>query len=115
MTDLVTGFEVTMHLWIEEAATGYTLHNPQIKRYLVQPPVWCHDDPIELEMHLDHLAKLRFLYEVRRTCQQPNSQYANLIGRKDYMVRGFMKAYAYPLKDGKRKVVEFDPMNMRVA
>lgn len=116
MNQAVNGFKVTMHLWVEEANTGRTLLTPQAKSYQIQPPTWCHDDPIELEMHLDHLAKLQFLYEIRRTCRVPGSQYASLIGRQDYMVRGFMKLYEYPAdKHGQVRSVAFDPMNLRIA
>lgn len=108
------GFVVTMHFWVEAGDTGKTLVQPFVASYAVQPPVWCHDDPVVLEMQLDVLAKLKCLCVIRRNADHP--QYAVLKDRSDYIVRAFMESYTYPPgSSGQLKAVFFPPERLRSA
>lgn len=109
-------FDVTMHFWIEEAQEGATLLHPRMVTYHVHPPAWCQDDPIVLEMQLDHLAKLQFLYEVRRYIAQGNVAFTHLKDRTDYIVRGMMTGYLWPANSqDERKAVQFGHDHARIA
>jgi hypothetical protein len=110
------GIDVTMHLWVDECATDYTLVHPHTATYNVSPPVWCSNDKVALEMHLDHLAKLQFLFDIRRSLQRGEQLYQHLKDRNDFIVRGMMKQYQMPAcLDGKRNTISFDEMRLRAA
>lgn len=116
MSQTAPGFEVTMHLWVEDAVSSRTHLDPEVRTYFVQPPTWCHDDPVQLEMHLDHLTKLQFLYEIRRRARAKEKAYAHLHERNNIVVRGLMAQYLYPADaNGVRREVKFHFTRLRAA
>ena len=60
---------------------------------LVQPPAWCVDDPVVLDMHLELGAKHKKLCELRKAVANDDPAYAMLKGRR-FTVRGHLYAYA---------------------
>lgn len=116
MNSVDPGVSVTMHLWVDECETDRTLVHPHTATYTVQPPMWCRGDPIAMEMHLDHLAKLQFLFDIRRSLQAGEATYLHLKDRSDYIVRGIMEQYTLPQRnDVAESVVRFNGPSMRVA
>lgn len=113
---LAPGFDVTMYLWVEDNDAGHTLVEPARHTLRVQPPAWCYDDRVALEMHLDHLAKLQYLFGIRRSIRQGEAIYQHLKEREDIIVRGMMEMYVTPVNsEGKVTTIRFNPLTLRAA
>lgn len=109
-------YTVTMSFWVECCETQRMLISPEQRIFFVQPPIWTKDDEIALEMHLDHLAKIQYLVELRKNL--PNAGILAERGRK-FQIRALMHQWMAPWLCDQgahdRKVVTYPPDRLRAA
>jgi hypothetical protein len=111
----VPGYEVTMFVWVDCKTTEHTLVEPRQFTAVVHPPVWTQDDIVALEMSLDHLAKMKFLAELRKD-PNPSKKIMSMLVGSNFIIRGLLQKWKSPENHhGQRKEVIYPPHQLRAA
>lgn len=109
------GYLVRMHVWAECTNTHDILIGTQFVEYTVQPPVWTQGDVVALEMHLDHLVKLRYLANLRKMVS-PSTDVEKILKENNFIIRGRMASWQSPVDhEGKFIYKSFPENQLRCA
>jgi len=82
-----TGFDVTMKFQAIDIQSGEVLHESDYHHTNIQPPIHSIDDPAELHIHIECLARLRCLYSLRTLIREENNEFSAPLKGKNFTIR----------------------------
>lgn len=83
-----TGYEVLFAYDVVDMTDLQVLHSATIQFNNVHPPAHCHDDPVELEIQMECISRLKTLYHLRSELKNSdNAELREKLEGKKFIVK----------------------------